>query len=311
MCIGTDDIDLHELPQINSLLADLDTDEIPASSHFTADERFFLKLPEAVEIQSFPIHHDVRKNTPPKRFLDSMISTLSSLTDHVPGLFRGCTYTFDPAYPLEPLFYRILRNNGERYVYMFKLALSYSPAAHEVVRRGSNDVSPSYRTNRLPVDSFLLPLVQADAGTLKIRRYISSTWIGETGRGYLTQGIWMDRDFTRILSQIVLKEHAKTHPWYPVCVRQNTLGYAPVEHTRHAIDSLLPHIARLEAFFAPHMSEIETLLRNGEKTRIAELADELTARYPPDERKRYTQFQTKAYLNEFDQKEYRIEHTTV
>lgn len=304
-------IEIREIESVNGLLSATQSDDIPASSHFSVDEQFFLKLSDPIRIPRFPVHHDVRNPVPDEEYLGSLTPALTELIDRSPGLFRACRYSFDPAYPHEAVFYRLLNAGSESFVYIFRVSLSFVPRMHVVVEKGTNDYTASYWTNRIPVDALIMPVARVDSDAIRVERYISSTWIGETGRGYLTQGIWVDRDFSKILSRIVNPNSSRTYPWFPVSTRYNTISYRPIELTMGAIDELTQHVATIRHSLAPRMSEIESLLRSGDREALSGLAERLASAFPEGERERYRGIRTKAYLNEFDQKEYQIEDETV
>lgn len=308
---AADLIEIREIESVNRLLSAAQSDAIPASAHFSVDEQFFLKSSDPIRIPQFPVHHDVRNPVPDEEYLSSLKPALTALIERFPGLFRACRYSFDPAYPHEAVFYRLLNAGSETFVYIFRVSLSFVPRMHVVVEKGSNDYTASYWTNRIPVDALIMPVAQVDSDTVRVERYISSTWIGETGRGYLTQGIWVDRDFSKILSQIVNRNSSRAYPWFPVSTRYNTISYRPIELTMHAIDELTHHVATIRHSLASHMSEIESLLRSGDREALSGLAETLAAAFPERERERYRGIRTRPYLNEFDQKEYQIEDETV
>ncbi len=308
---STDLIEIREIESVNRLLSAAQSDDIPASAHFSADEQFFLKTTRPLRVPRFPVHHDVRNPVPTVEYLKSLEPALTELIERFPGLFRACRYSFDPAYPHEAVFYRVLSRDGTAFVYLLRVSLAFAPRMHTVLEKGNNDYTASYCTNRLPVEALIMPVARVDSNSIRVERYISSTWIGETGRGYLTQGIWVDRDFSKILSRIVNPNSAKTYPWFPVGARYNTISYRPIELSPPSIDALTTHVTAIRYSLASCMSEIEALLRSGDRETLSGYVDSLVSSFPDGERERYRGIRTRAYLNEFDQKEYQIERETV
>ncbi len=308
---ASDRIAIHGDPSIDSCLSAVRSKTIDATPHFTFDENFILRPEDPLDVPSLPIHHDVRVSEVPHELSGRLATAIARIVERLPGLFKGCRYIFDPARPLQPVFYRIIPGPARSYVYLLRINLEFMPSIHHVIEKGSNDFSPAYRTSQLPVDALILPVEHADDDVIQLKRYVTSTWRGETGRGYLTQGIWIDRDFAKFLSGIMIPSGHRLYPWFPVSARYNSISYAPVDQDPENIDRTIQHVALIESFFSPHMEKIESILHKGDTEKAADLAKDLYSAFPEDARAVYRKTYSRPYLNEFEQKEYRIEHETV
>lgn len=308
---ASDRIAIHGDPSIDSCLSAVRSKSIEATPHFTFDENFFLRSKDPFHVPTLPIHHDVRVSEVPSELAEKLETAIARIIERLPGLFTGCRYIFDSARPLQPVFYRIIPGPACSYMYILRISLEFMPSIHRVIEKGSNDLSPAYRTNQLPVDALILPVEHADEEVIQLKRYVTSTWSGETGRGYLTQGIWIDRDFAKFLSGIVVPSGHRLYPWFPVSTRYNSISYTPVDPNPENIDRTIQHVALIESFFAPHMERIESVLHSGDTDKAAELSRDLYSVFPEDARTAYRKISTRPYLNEFEQKEYRVEYETV
>jgi hypothetical protein len=299
-------------PALNALLARGPEGERPVSRHFSQSEEFFVRTQEEYRVPRLAIHHDVRRPEPDPGYLARLGEVLGQLLELVPQLWRGLTWLFDPAEVLRPSFFQLYRLGERRYLYLLRLDLAYRPQSHRVLERGDNDLSPAYSTRELYLESSLLPLrgVETENGRvdgLLIDQAISNTWVGETGRGYFVQGIWMDNDLTRFFSRLLLPAGQRTYPYFPYLCRYRTLCRSLVRFSEAERDDALTQLERAYGFLKPVMGLVESSLRGREFSEDNPVFRELKGRIPESWYLPWEGLRVEAYLNEYDHKEYRIE----
>jgi hypothetical protein len=242
----------------------------------------------------------------------SMRELIRRIAALIPQSFQGLTYYFDPAENLKPCFYRLYKIEEAVYLYLLRLDLAYRPFENSLVAPGTNDRTAVYTTRRLYVESEIIPLetvswLDGRASSFMIRQLVSNTWIGETGRGYLVRGIWMDSGLTKFFSKLVLPEGVKSYPFYPLfCKYKTVCASAPVlrpEYRRKA----LPLLHRTIAFLGPEMDKIQNSLKNSEFSDKMPLFAELRGKVPESWSEIFRGYATKPYLNERDMKEFSLE----
>ncbi len=283
----------------------------PYTRHFNQSEDFFLKTNEFFEVPSFPIHHDVRITTPSKTYIATLKTVVDQLQKRLPDLFRGLTYTFDPAEILRPTFFQVFRVAGETYVYMMRLDLVFRPQTHEVVERGSNDTTAVYRTNELIVESDFVPIksVHSEDGKLSgfdVEQLISETWIGETGRGYFVQGIWLDTDLTKFFSKLFIPKGKRLYPYYPLSSKFRTVTHTPLAVDLEARRRAVPFHHRVKHFLKPHLEEIQSVLRESEFSEGSDSFLRIKAMVPDDWFSTWNDVGLDVYLNDHDMKEFEV-----
>ncbi len=297
---------------INDLLAAAGGGPASFTCHFNQQESMFLKLQQEFVVPPLPIHHDVRVPRPDASYLDRLREVLEQLLRLAPAVFQELTYLFDPREILRPAFFRLYRLEDSSYLYLLQLDLMVRPSEHRILEKGTNDRTPRYATRHLFLEASLIPLeqVSADFGkvrTFTIRQLISNTWIGEVGRGYFQQGIWMDNELTRFFSRLFLPPGKRVYPFYPyVCkyktVCQNLVHFSPQERREK-----LPYLHRAVQFLAPLMERIEQSMRNGSFSESNETFQELKARVPREWLEVWKDTSISVYLNDQDMKEYRVD----
>ena len=299
-------------PALNAQLARGPEGERPLSRHFSQTEEFFVRTQDEYRVPRLAIHHDVRRPEPDPGYLARLGEVLSQLLQLAPQLWRGLTYLFDPAEVLRPSFFQLHRLGERRYLYLLRLDLAYRPQSHRVLERGDNDLSPAYSTRELYLESSLIPLqgVETENGRvdgLLIDQAISNTWVGETGRGYFVQGIWMDNDLTRFFSRLLLPAGQRTYPYFPYLCRYRTLCRSLVRFSAAEREAALPQLERAYGFLKPVMGRVESALKGGEFSEDNPVFRELKSRIPESWYLPWEGLRVEAYLNEYDHKEYRIE----
>jgi hypothetical protein len=312
---------LNEIPvaspdaEINGLLGSISesAENVPCAVRYNHNEELFLELGSAVEIPRFPIHHDIREEKPSEEYVASIRDLVGNLAKLLPGVFRGLAYSFDPTDPLKPRFHKLYKVEDSIYLFLLRLDLVFRHFQGEVLETGTNDVTPVYRTKRLYMDSELIPLegIQMDRGqarSFKVRQLVSETWIGETGRGYLQHGIWMDNDLTRFFTKLVLSEKASLYPYFPLFCKYKTICAQAVPPTPEQRKKLLPLLHRSIAFLAPEMGRIQASLRTRKYSESLPEYLDIRARIPASWRDVLSGFAIRPYLNERESKEYALEH---
>ncbi|MCX7787483.1 MAG: hypothetical protein N2442_07285 [Spirochaetes bacterium] len=300
-------------PSINTLLANLpDGSPCTYTRHFNHLEEFFLKLDSSFIVPSCSIHHDVRCLEPDSFYLQNLYNLLQRLGNLLPYFFRGLTYGFDSAEVLRPLFYQIYTWEGESFLYLVRLDLSARLQEVEVLQKGTNDATPQYRSNRLYLEADLLPLEKIEKDSrgnpcFRIKQLISHTWIGEEGRGYFVQGIWIDRDLSKFFTKLFLPPGSRLYPYYPYNSRYRTLCLSLVFPEEPRRTTFVPLLYRGIHFLSPYILRIEETLKKTAFSENLELYQHLKASIPVSWYKEWDALQVRPYINEFDMKEYVLE----
>jgi len=298
---------------INETLATLrPSKEIPFTLHFNQGEEFFIRLSEPVVVPSFPIHHDVRQGNPSVEYATALRDFIDHLLPAAPPFFSDLTYFFDPAEIQKPCFYRIYKIENSYYLYLLRINLLYRPLESEELQRGTNDRTAAYRSNRLYLESDVIPLVSVitELGKIvafTIKQTISQTWIGETGKGYLVRGIWTDMELTKFFTKLFMPPGKRTYPYYPFTCKYKTLCLSILDPRPEGRKALVPLLHGALQFLLPDMEKIQQALTTESFSENLPLFKEIRARVPPTLVTPWTNITVTPYLNENEQKEFRIE----
>jgi hypothetical protein len=300
--------------EINTILSAIPeaSRSVKSSVRYNQNEELFLELEREILVPRFPIHHDVRNDQPSALYAYALRDLVRQLTVLLPENFKGLTYFFDPAEPLRPRFYRLYKVEDSVYLFLLRIDLMFRHFQGEIVEQGTNDITPAYHTKRLFIESELIPLdavmwEMGRAKAFKIKQLVSNTWIGETGRGYLVHGIWMDADLSKFFSKLVLPDGAKTYPFYPLFCKYKTVcaeAAPPGPDTRKRV---LPLLHRAIAFLAPEMGRIQDSLKNSPFSETMPEFVEMRSRVPSAWREIFRGISTRAYLDDRDMKEFALE----
>jgi hypothetical protein len=300
--------------EINAVLAAIPAEAGGASYavRYNHSEELFLELEAELTMPRFPIHHDIHADVPSAPYAYALKALVKQLAGIMPEVFRGLTYYFDPAEPLKPHFYRLYKVEDSVYLFLLRVDLIFRHFQGDIVEPGSNDVTPAFRTKRLFIESEIIPVEAVmwelgKARAFKVRQLISNTWIGETGRGYLVHGIWMDNDLSKFFSKIVLPEGARTYPFYPLFCKYKTICAQAVPPGPERRKRLLPLLHRAIGFLSPEMERIQGALRGGSFTESMPEFIDLQGRVPPSWKETLRGVSMRSYLNERDLKEYQLE----
>jgi hypothetical protein len=302
----------HSDPEINAGLESLGEESCPYSRHFNQSEDFFLLLAAEYAVPHMPIHHDVRLTQPSPAYLSIIKGVMAQIAGLAPQVLKELTYFFDPAEILRPCFYRIYRIEESFYLYLLRLDLMMRAAESTVIERGTNDTTPHFRTRRLFLETTLIPLeevvrLDGKVKAFRIRQTVSQTWIGEYGRGYFQQGIWMDSDLTRFFSRLFLPTHKKTYPYYPFLCKYKTVCRAVIGLSPQSRMSAVPALHDALRFLAPRMEKIQAEMKNASFSEEMGYYKELKEMVPPEWYAPWEKLTVESYLNDQGMKEFRID----
>ena len=298
---------------INAILEAIGRDPRPYTRHFSQGEDFFLKLENEFTVPHFPIHHDVRRAEPSAEYLGVLSKVLDQVAGLAPQALKGLTYFFDPAEILRPCFYKLYRIEDSSYLYLLRVDLAMKSSDSTVVHRGTNDTTAMYRSRKLFLENTVIPLsdVLRDedgrAKAFRVRQTISQTWIGEFGRGYFQQGIWMDLDLTRFFSRLFLPVGRKTYPFYPFLCKYKTVCQSVIDLSPEGRTTTMPSLHRAIGFLLPAMEAIQSEMRHGGFAEDMKIFRDLKARVPEAWYAPWEGIRVESYLNESEMKEFRIE----
>jgi hypothetical protein len=299
---------------INALLSGISEEsrDIDYSVGFTQGEEQFLDLTKDFFVPRLPIHHDVRVAEPSLGYIRSLKDVVAQLVETIPASLQGLTYYFDPAEILKPCFFRLYKVEGVVYLYHLRIDLSLRPFGGEVLEKGSNDITSAFRTRRLYIESEIIPLdaVMWEMGKVRafrVKQLVSNTWIGESGRGYMVRGIWMDAGLTKFFSKLVLPDGTRIYPYYPLSCKYKTICATTPRLGPDCRKRLLPLLHRAISFLVPEMERIQAALKTTDFSEKMPEFLELRRRVPPAWQEILAGAASKPYLNERDMKEFSLE----
>jgi len=282
--------------------------------HFNQSEEFFITLRRAVSVPHLPFHHDVHDPRPSADYLAKLRRLFDQIILLAPDVFADLTYVFDPGEVLRPLFYQLFSVREMYYLYLLRVNLAYRPNEHEVIERGTNDITASYQSQNLMIEADLLPLSEVRHENGKIRGFrveqsVSQTWIGETGRGYFVQGIWIDRELTRFFTKLFVPPGKKIYPYYPFSCKYRAISHNVINLDPAGRKQSIPLLVSARDFLLPHMERIQNSLSQGIFSPELETFQELKAAVPESWNAVWSSLRPTAYLNDKDMKEWILEET--
>ena len=298
--------------EINTRLENLDHKNSSFKRHFNQTEEFFLDLEEDFIIPNLPIHHDVRQPKPSPEYLKSLLQILEQILPLTPGVFDELTYFFDPREIMKPCFFKLYKINQAHYLYLVQIDLIYRSREDQVLERGNNDFTARYSSRRLFLETLFIPLDRVLVEDEKIRSFvvkqtISSTWVGEVGRGYFVQGIWIDNELTRFFSKLFLPQGKRTYPFYPYVCKYRTICQNLIQLNPEARKLYLPYLHQAIQFLSPTMNRIEQSMRDTSFSEDNETYKELKAQVPSNWLEIWNNLKIDVYLNQQDMKEFSVE----
>lgn len=298
--------------EINARLENLDNKDSSFKRHFNQTEEFFLDLEEDFIIPSLPIHHDVRQPRPSPEYLKSLQQILEQILPLTPGVFNELTYLFDPREIMKPCFFKLYKIDQASYLYLVQVDLIYRSREAQVLERGNNDFTARYSSCRLFLETLFIPLDRVLVEDNKIRSFvvkqtISSTWVGEVGRGYFVQGIWIDNELTRFFSKLFLPQGKRTYPFYPYVCKYRTICQNLIRLNPEARKLYLPYLHRAIEFLTPAMKRIEQSMRDTSFSVDNATYKELKKQVPANWLEIWNNLEIDVYLNQQDMKEFSVE----
>ncbi len=299
--------------EINEVLGGKNAQGLPYSKHFNQNEEFFLAIEKDFSIPHLPIHHDVRNSTPTKEYLAQLRKAISAIAAMFPDVFDELTYFFDPGEILKPCFFRLYKVGESQYLYLLRIDLAFRPNEYEIINKGSNDQTPEYKTRHLFLEANFIPLqdIQVTDGKIqcfRIRQTISQTWIGETGRGYFVQGIWIDNDLTKFFTKLFLPKGKRVYPFYPFICKYKTICQTVVDLSPEGRRKSLPLLHKAIEFLSPQMETIQKSMRETPFSENLETFKTLKEQVPSAWEKVWETLTVEPYLNEKDMKEFKLEY---
>jgi hypothetical protein len=300
-------------PEIDALLERLGDERGSFTRHFSEGESFFLELPADFTVPHFPIHHDVNKASPDPAYAGRLREVVGALAGLVPQVLKDLSYFFDPAQIHCPSFFKVYKVEDTLYLYLLRADLMARPAAAvAVIERGTNDTTPMYRSRRLFIEPVVIPLVdvvrtEGRISGFVVKQTLSQTWIGERGRGYFVQGIWMDMELSRLFSSLFLPAGRKTYPFFPFLCRYKTICRSVIRLDPDGRKDAVPSLHRAVAFLLPMMETIQTVFKTSKFSEEMELYKSLKPRIPPAWSEEWKDVRLQMYLNESGLREFRVE----
>lgn len=299
--------------EINGMLSGRSSGISTVTRHFNQNEEFFLKLSEEFFVPSFPIHHDVTVPAPTKRYLETLKIFLSGVTPLVPQVFSDLTYFFDPTDILRPSFFQLYRMGEINYLYLLKVDLAYKTHEHTLIQAGTNDATAEYRSRKLFLEGTVIPLdsvqkLDGRVSSFKIKQTVDQVWIGETGRGYLVQGIWIDHELTKFFTKLFIPDKKRIYPFYPFQCKYKTICQEIIDFDNEGRRKNAPYLHRVLAFTTPLMKVIQRAVQSNDFSEDLPAFKAIKSRVPPSWHAFWENLTVKPYLNEQDMKEFLIEN---
>jgi hypothetical protein len=282
--------------------------------HFTQTEDFFIKFDDEYLTPRFRVHHDIARPEPDDEYLASLDMALAVLVRRAPRVFAGLTYFFDPQEIFRPCFYRLYASGQSLFFYLLRLDFGFRPGYQTIVERGDNDVSHVSHTRCLFLEPLVLPLLRVEEGG-RARRYvvkslISQTWIGEYGRGYFRQGVWMDNDLTKFFTRLFLSPDRRPYPYFPFQCNYRTICAMPLAFADESRALAAASLGEAVSFLEPALPAIQRELKVSVFSEDLPVFRDLKRRAGPAGDASWSPVSVRTYLNENGMKEYQIEEAS-
>jgi hypothetical protein len=300
--------------KLNTMLAAVSPDDVSKKYRkcYDYNEEFFLKLDSAVIVPHFPIHHDIGKPEPESGYLDKLIRLFAWMFRLIPDVFAGLTYFFNPIDILRPGFFKLYRYDNMQYLYLVRVDLLFKPQSCEITDKGTNDITHEYETNQVFLDARFIPLSEVKTAGGKIESFeikdtISEIWIGESGRGYFRQGIWIDTELSKLFSKLFLPSGKSTYPYYPFVCQYKTICGNIIDFSPNRMEADLAYLHNAIRFLSPVMGQIESGLKQGVFSEDLEIYKSLKMKIPAVFADFKKNVNVTSYLNGNNMKEYEID----
>ncbi len=280
--------------------------------HFSHSEDFFIKFNDFFTVPSFQIHHDVTKKEPSQEYSETLMGFFDSISTHLSGVLTGLRYFFDPAEILSPCFFRICNFKDKKFLFLIRIHLDFRTGQGEVTSFGTNDRTHEYKTNCLFIENNLIPLdsvaeENSEITGFYIKQILSDTWIGETGRGYLIQGIWIDYDLTKFFTKLFIPQGKNIYPYYPFSCKYRTMCHSLTDFSDAKLKFHLQCIYNSIEFITPKINDIQRVLKETEFSVNLETFKEIKKEIPREWENIWENLVVKRYLNDSEMREFRID----
>ncbi len=302
--------------EINNIVSRAKTGvEAQFTSHFNYNEDFFLKLPQKITVPSFPIHHNISESVPSASYKQALQSLIDDLVQLLPPVFKGLTYFFDPADIHRPGFFHLYRIKDELFLYLLRVDLNFRTHYGDIEEKGGNDSTHKYTTNALFMENDIIPLSALGEENHRvhsffIEQHLSDTWVGEHGKGYFVQGIWIDRDLTKFFSKLFLPARKRTYPYYPFPCKYQTICHSVLDFSPEGRKQHLKLLYQARNFLQPHFEGIEQTLKHDDFSEDLPLFQELKQKVSNRWEEIWNSLKVNTYLNDNDMKEFQVDFHT-
>ena len=297
--------------QIDNIIA-VDSKKDTFTNHFNQSEEFFVKLDRDFIVPQFPVHHDSSIKSPEKKYLDALIDLMQQIIPFTSSIFSNLSYFFDQTEIFHPNFYQIYKYKEQLYLYLIRLDLLYKPSDGIIIQQGSNDITNSYKTRHLYLETDMIPIrgyvtKEGRISGFKVEQNISDTWIGESGRGYLLEGIWMDLELTKYFSKLFIHEDKKIYPYYPFTCKYRTFCHTLADLSMEGRKKHLLYLHTARIFVLPLLEKIQEELKKDSFNQNLPGFQNFRKNVPAFWEKVWKNLNIKTYLNSKDMKEFLIE----
>lgn len=301
----------HTDNEINGIIKKCKEHEPSYTMHFSQNEDFFLKIKDPVTIPYFKIHHNFDNPHPENGYTGKLAAIMEQVIPDLSAILKDTEYYFDPAELLRPVFFKSYDIEGRNYLYLVRLDLSFKPHDCEIREMGGNDITHTFTTRNLFLDINILPvekIVEKEYGRIDfiIKQSISQTWIGETGRGYFIQGIWMDSELTRFFTKLFLQDNFLSYPYYPFVCKYRTISHVPMTFSPDARIKNVKILDRSFNFLEPYMRDIEEEFKISTFSPEMELYKELKKKISSEWYQDFKSLEIRRYLNNRGMREYEL-----
>ncbi|MBI9101371.1 MAG: hypothetical protein JEY99_03070 [Spirochaetales bacterium] len=297
--------------EISGIIEELSLGSTHYSCRFNQNEEFFLHLDDEFTIPAFKIHHEVSQTIPDKIYLEKIKTVLKGVIPLAPEVFHGLKYFFNPAENLRMSFFQVYRANGNSYLYLMKIDLEHKPGQGIILTQATNDQTAEYRTRNIFIECDIIPintiLSQEKPPAFILEQNISQTWIGQRGKGYLVQGIWIDAELTKFFTKLFLPQGQRNYPYYPFSCRHKTICHTPVNLSVEGRKKHLLMLIKSAHFLKPRMERIEAAMKQDNFSESNPVFQAIKKEVPPAWTEPWKNLKVTPFLNEFDMKEFTID----
>ncbi|MCL2705465.1 MAG: hypothetical protein FWE72_04565, partial [Spirochaetaceae bacterium] len=180
-----------------------------------------------------------------------------------------------------------------------------------ILEKGNNDITHKFSTENIFLDIDLLPIekvIERDKNTTDyfIRQSVSQTWIGETGRGYFIQGIWMDNELTKFFTNIFLHKEILSYPYYPFTCKYRTLTHFPLKFEPLYRKKHITILDRSYNFLLPFMREVEKVFKDFLFSKEMDIYKSIKEKIDINWYDDFSNLKISRYLNNHGMKEYEV-----